>query len=257
MKICIAQTSPITGDIQRNIENHKRFIELAISHRADTIIFPELSLTGYEPTLAAALAAHPDDLRLADFQTMADAGQITIGVGLPTINQPHPCISLLIFQPHQARQTYPKQYLHADEEPFFIGGQRTAGLIGDKANVALAICYELSVPEHAAAAFNNGAKIYIASVAKFMNGIDKAHKRLAKIAKQYGMTVFMANCVGWADGAECAGKSAVWNQDGVLVGQLDNTNEGTLIFDTDTHELIELAPRSVNPIVISTKGRIP
>ncbi len=61
MKICVAQTRPIIGDIQRNIERHKNFIALAGSYGADTVIFPELSLTGYEPTLAEALATQPAD----------------------------------------------------------------------------------------------------------------------------------------------------------------------------------------------------
>ncbi len=47
MKICVAQTRPVKGDIQTNIDNHKRLIDLAISNGADTIIFPELSITGY------------------------------------------------------------------------------------------------------------------------------------------------------------------------------------------------------------------
>ena len=49
MKICVAQTRPIKGDIQSNIDHHKRLIDLAVSNGADTVIFPELSLTGYEP----------------------------------------------------------------------------------------------------------------------------------------------------------------------------------------------------------------
>jgi predicted amidohydrolase len=49
MKICAAQTRPVRGDIQTNIDNHKKLIDLAVSNGADIIIFPELSLTGYEP----------------------------------------------------------------------------------------------------------------------------------------------------------------------------------------------------------------
>ncbi len=52
MKICVAQTRPVKGDIQGNIENHIKLIDLAVLNGADTIIFPELSITGYEPELA-------------------------------------------------------------------------------------------------------------------------------------------------------------------------------------------------------------
>jgi predicted amidohydrolase len=132
MKICLAQTRPVTGDVERNIERHRVFVETAVSHHANIIIFPELSLTGYNPTLAQTLAISPDDPRLDVFQTLADAGPTTIGVGVPTQNQPRPCISLVIFRPQQPRQTYAKQYLHVDEEPFFVSGPPTADLIGDK-----------------------------------------------------------------------------------------------------------------------------
>ncbi|MAT98852.1 MAG: carbon-nitrogen hydrolase family protein [Anaerolineaceae bacterium] len=239
MKICVAQTRPITGDIARNIERHKAFVATAVSHQANLIIFPELSLTGYEPTLAQALAIQPDDPRLDVFQTLADTGQIMIGVGAPTQNQSRPCISLIIFQTNRPRQLYTKHYLHEDELPFFTSGERVSGLVGDKNEVALAICYELSVPQHAAAAAGSGAAIYIASVAKFVNGMEKANKRLAEIARQHHMTVFMANCIGPADGAECAGQSAVWNCEGTLVARLDVRNEGVLIFDTVTETFIQ------------------
>jgi len=56
MKICIAQTTPIKGDIEKNIENHKKLIALSIQENADIIVFPELSLTGYEPKLVKELA---------------------------------------------------------------------------------------------------------------------------------------------------------------------------------------------------------
>ncbi len=239
MKICVAQTRPIKGDIQSNIDNHKKLIDLAVSKGADIVIFPELSLTGYEPKLSKELATNQDDSRFADFQKIADTRQITIGVGVPTKNNTGICISMVLFQPHKARQTYSKKYLHPDEEEFFISGQSSIGLIGNKTNIALAICYELSVPEHAENAFKSGAEIYMASVVKSVNAVDKAIKRLSDIANKYSMTVLMSNCVGQSDGHECAGKTSIWNNKGLLVGQLNDTNEGIIIIDTDAQELIE------------------
>ncbi len=239
MKVCVAQTRPIKGDIQSNIDNHKKLIDLAVSHGADAVIFPELSLTGYEPELSKELATNQDDSRFDDFQKISDTRQITIGVGVPTKNNTGICISMVLFQPHKTRQTYSKKYLHPDEEEFFISGQSSTGLIGNKTNIAPAICYELSVPEHAENAFKSGAEIYIASVAKSVDGVYKANKRLSDIANKYSMTVLMSNSVGQSGGMECAGKTSVWNNKGLLAGQLNDTNEGILILDTDTKELIE------------------
>src|SRR6476620_2963887 len=83
MKIAAIQTSPIIGDFAKNIEAHKKLIELSTDNGADLIFFPELSLTGYEPKLANELAISPDDDRLNDFQNISDAKEITIAVGVP------------------------------------------------------------------------------------------------------------------------------------------------------------------------------
>lgn len=239
MKICVAQTRPVKGDIEINVTNHKKFIHLAILHGAGIIIFPELSLTGYEPKLAKALATTKADSRLDDFQKISDSRYITIGVGFPATDTTGTCISMAIFQPQRARQIYSKKYLHPDEEKYFVSGQGAAGLREIDSTIAFAICYELSVPGHSAEAFKNGATIYITSVAKSPAGVEKATESLAGIAKKYAMTVLMSNCVGPCDDFESGGKSAIWNNKGVLAAQLNDTSEGILIIDTVTGEVIE------------------
>jgi len=240
VKLSVAQTKPFKGDIQRNIEGHRKLIDLAVSHEVDAIIFPELSLSGYEPTLVKALAITQDDASLDEFQKISDERHIMIGVGVPVKNDEGICISIILFQPDKARLTYSKKYLHPDEEPFFTSGKNGTLITVNGINLALAICYEISMPEHSERAFNLGAKIYIASVAKFVNGIDRAINTLSEIASKYTMTVMMSNCIGQSDGHECAGKSSVWNNKGLLTGQLDNNKEGILIMDMNTHEVISV-----------------
>ena len=237
MKICVAQTKPVKGDIETNIENHKKLIALAVSYGADTVIFPELSLTGYEPGLSKELATSQDDNRFDDFQKISDEKKVTIGVGAPLKNQEGISITMIIFQPKKERLTYFKQHLHEDEFPYFINGQETAPLAENK--TAIAICYEISVPEHSAHAFKNGAEIYIASVAKSTSGVEKAIITLSDIAKRYSMTVLMSNCIGYCDNFECGGKTSIWNNKGLLMGQLNDNSEGILIIDTESQKLIE------------------
>lgn len=238
MKLCVAQVNAVKGDIRSNIENHKKIIDLAISYGADTIIFPELSITGYEPTLAKDLAISINDQCLNDFQGISDAGNVTIGVGAPLKADAGVSISMVLFQPGKEREVYAKKYLHADEDPYFVSGQSTVSLLGEESDVALAICYELSVPEHAEDAYKSGAAVYIASAVKSVGGIDKALARLAEIGEQYEMAVLLANAVGESDGFECAGRSAIWDNGGLLVKQLDTTSEGILVFDTKTRNVI-------------------
>lgn len=240
MKICIAQVKPVTGDIRENIDIHKKCIDLAISFGANAIFFPELSLTGYEPTLAKKLAINLDDKRLTVFQKVSDANHVTIGVGAPTKHRNGICISMVIFQPNLKRRLYSKQYLHKDEETYFVSGNKSPILTVEDQKIAIAICYEISVPAHCKTTYESGANIYLASVAKFAPGIDEAIDRLSQVADKYSMTVLMANCVGMADGQECAGKSSVWNDRGMLLAQLKDSNEGLLILDTQTQMTSEI-----------------
>ena len=239
MKLCVAQTRPVKGDLEKNIENHKRLIDVSLGNKAEIIIFPELSITGYEPAPAKQLATTPDDSRFDEFQTIANRGPITIGIGLPIKHDAGITISMVLFHPHSARQVYSKKYIHTDEEPFFIAGQNSSGLIANQTGLALAICYELSIAEHAQAAAKSGAKVYFASVCKTAKQLQGATARLSAIAKQYSMTVLMANCVGHCDGSPCGGQSAIWNNQGKLLGQLDAVSEGILTFDTETQKLTE------------------
>lgn len=245
MKIALAQTRPVTGDIPANIDQHTLFIARAAAHHAELIVFPELSLTGYEPTLARQLATTPDDPRLLVFQRLADLHQLVIGVGLPTVTEDKPCISLVLFHPGQLPQIYSKQYLHEDELPYFSPGPAASGLLQNYPDIALAICYELSVPEHAEAAAKAGATVYIASVAKFKSGIEKAGERLSEIACIYSMAVLMCNCVGMNDGQECSGQSAVWDGCGMVLGQLLGTESGLLVVGTDNGDVLAV-PVSLN-----------
>lgn len=239
MKIAMAQTKPVRGDIQKNIENHSIFIEEAAANGAAVIIFPELSLTGYEPSLAKELATDATDSRLDIFQQLSNAKRIVIGVGIPTKSPAGTHISMVLFQPNTPRQINSKKYLHADEEPFFVPGNNLTGLVINNTPAALAICYEISIPEHSESACKNGAQLYIASVAKTAKGVERSVVQLSDIAGKYGMTVLMSNCVGMSEDGECGGRSSAWNNKGVLLGQLNDTGEGLLIINTDTQTCTE------------------
>jgi predicted amidohydrolase len=238
VKIALAQTRSVVGDIAANVVAHLELIELAVAHGAQFIAFPELSLTGYEPRLAKELAIDLDDARFQPFQQMSNVRGIRIAVGVPTRTANKPRISLALFAPYLPRAVYSKQYLHADEEPFFTPGPRNPGVLDTQPKIGLAICYELSVTAHAEATFAAGAEMYFASVAEPERGVAGSHPRLADVAKHFGAPVLLANCVGMCDGMYCAGSSAVWNRRGERLARLDDTSEGLLVFDTASEEAV-------------------
>ncbi len=238
MKICIAQIKPFAGDIRKNIETHKRMIHAAISNKADMIVFPELSLTGYELELAHELATDQNDERLGVFQELADLHKLVIAVGMPTRAGTDLFISMIIFQPGKKRITYSKQHLYPGEDAVFKPGDRQVFLKFDNGHIiAPAICYDLSDTELSKKAHENNADVYMASVVNSANGVIGDSAKLSNIAGTYQMTVLMSNFIGQSGAYACAGNSSVWNKEGKIVGQLDDKSEGVLLYDTETEKL--------------------
>lgn len=236
MKVCIVQTKSEKGNIQRNIESHLEFIARAVKLRADLIIFPELSITNYEPVLAEELATDIKSTIFDPFQELSNKNKIAIGIGMPTKTIEGIHISMLIFQPKMERITYSKQLLHSDELPYFSRGKNQTFLTNDGVKIAVGICYETLQKEHFLNTKNQGADIYIASVAKPKSGIEKAYQYFPGIAKEFNTPILLSNCVGHCDNFMSAGQSAIWNKKGELIDQLDATNQGLLIFDTKTEQ---------------------
>lgn len=237
MKICASQVRPHRGDILKNIESHLKFIEHASTVGANLIVFPELSLTGYEPGLAGKLAMEQDDSRLDVFREKSNEENITICAGLPTIGESGVHISMAIFKPGENTQIYSKQLLHPDEIPYFIPWEDELLLNIDGKRIVPAICYEALCSEHSENAGNRNADIYLTSVVKSAEGIEKAYKLFPDIAKQHTMTVLMSNAVGDCEIFRSNGSSACWDESGSLVGSLDDVSEGLLVYDLSTSEV--------------------
>ena len=144
---------------------------------------------------------------------------------------------MAIITPGAGKQFYSKQLLHPDELPFFAPWEDELILNINGTRIAPAICYESLQPEHSGMAHNNNAAIYMASVAKSAEGIDKDYEHFPEVAAKYSMTVMMCNSVGECDNFISTGNSAVWNNEGNLTGSLDDVSEGLLIYDLSNSDI--------------------
>lgn len=232
MIIALAQTEPVSGSLTENINDQLSFVKMAAYESADLVIFPELSLTGYEPELVERIACDEDDTRLKVFQETADSTGLTIITSAPLKRDKGITISLLIFQPHQTLEVYSKRFLHEDEEPFFVPENCPYQLHTSK-RIALAICYEISVEAHFNSFSNDAIDIYLASVAKTATGSVQAHERLSQVARDHQIMTMMSNCVGPCGGVICTGQSAAWNTRGKLLGSLTHDGPGILLINTE------------------------
>lgn len=236
MKIAAAQVRSISGEIAQNVVQHCKVVQTAAVHRVDLIVFPELSLTGYEPSLADCLAIDESDPCLQPLQEMSDRHNIVAAVGIPLRSEHGVEIGMIWFQPGQPRQSYSKQILHADELPYFVCGSGQLIMSVNGVRVAPAICYESLQPEHAKQAAISGATVYLASVAKSASGVSKAFAHYPVMALEHRMTVMMTNSVGRCDNFVAQGSSAVWTADGQLNAQLSLDREQLLCYDIVTRQ---------------------
>jgi predicted amidohydrolase len=233
MRLAIAQIKSSPGDIAYNISKHLKAVDLAVINGAKLIGFPELSVTGYEPTLAEALAFDISDQRLRVFETKSIELGISIGVGLPTKSKSKPRISQLFFNPDGKRTLYSKQTLHDDEKAFFKEGEELVSMVIGLTTVVPAICYESLTPEHLDQAMQLAATVYLACVAKPQEGVAFAHSYFPEVAKKFGLLVIMGNAVGPSDDFLSSGQSAAWDEQGNLLAMLDDSQEALLIIDLD------------------------
>ncbi|ATV46023.1 carbon-nitrogen hydrolase family protein [Pectobacterium brasiliense] len=228
----------VVGHIDENVKKHQDMVITAAQNAVDIIVFPELSLSGYEPSLAEELALSPKDIKSDAFQSMSNEYAISIAVGYPIKFSDGIKITMIIFQPEKETLFYSKQLLHPDEIPFFKQGKQQTTVSVEGKVVVPAICYESLQPTHALEAAKLGADLYVASVAKSANGVVRAYAHYPAIARKHGMFALMANAVGKADNFICAGQSAIWDREGKLLIQANATQEALLVLDTETGKVM-------------------
>ena len=83
LTIGAAQPEPSRGDVAENLERHVRLVRLAAKHEVQALVFPELSLTGYELDLAERLAFSESDSRLESLRKAASDHRMVVVVGAP------------------------------------------------------------------------------------------------------------------------------------------------------------------------------
>ncbi|MBP1206493.1 putative amidohydrolase [Duganella sp. 1411] len=247
MAICIAaaQSPSVAGDLRANVRIHLRFIDAARAHGAELLVFPELSLSGYELPLLRDLALAPDDDRLAPIREAAIAAGMTVVVGAPLAGggEAPPYIAAFAYRPDGTSAVYRKQYLHAGEERYVQAGPIEAH--GDAINgrrYALAICADTTHRAHAAAAAEAGASLYLAGVLISRGGYERDAALLQQYAADFGMGVLMANHAAPSGGYDVAGGSAVWAAGGPLLARADGPGEYLVIARDDDGWLGTVVP---------------
>ncbi|MGD8376690.1 MAG: carbon-nitrogen hydrolase family protein [Acidobacteriota bacterium] len=238
--LAAAQTVPVRGDVEANLGQHTRLVEAAAGLGIDLLVFPELSLTGYELDLAEELAFVEEDSRLAPLVDLASTHGITLVVGAPVRLGTGLHIGAFILYPDRTRDVYTKQHLGAfpsDARPdgpvppaeatvFRPGDRRPLVRLAGDRTAAVAICADAGRPAHAAEAADRGASIYLASMFVLPADLAAETARLRGYAARHGMTVVLANHGGPTGGLAGGGGSRIWSRTGQRLAMLEGPGAG-------------------------------
>lgn len=233
LTIALAQIAVKKSDSSYNIKKHCELIYMAGEYSANYLVFPELSLTGYELELSESLAFSIDDERIEEIKKCCIESKVNGIVGAPIRTRAGIIIGSFIILNNGYTMIYSKKYLHHGEEQYFISGNLNPILLDSDENISFAICADTNNEHHRKAAYKNNTSVYISSALISPNGYSKDTEVLQKMARDYQITVFIANYCGVTGGIKAAGGSCAWNSKGELIDKLDSNTEGLLLISRD------------------------
>jgi predicted amidohydrolase len=222
-----AQSTSVPLDVAANVQTHLRFVEAAADYGVQWLVFPELSLTGYELDAMPDLVLHADHTLLAPLREAARRTGMAITVGAPVDSgSALPSIGALTLRPDGQHSVYRKFHLHGSEVAFAAPGAQAAHLqtLGPT-HIASAICADTNHPSHAASAAQAGAHVYAAGILTSEKGYTAEAPLWASYARDHRMVVLIANHGGPSGGYVSAGKSGIWDTDGALVASAPGTGD--------------------------------
>lgn len=229
LAIVAAQTAAVRGEMDENIARHLRLVRAAASFGADLVVFPELSLTGYELDVARDLQLEPEDPKLEPLRNAAAEYGMHVLVGAPwRSGLDKPWLGAFLFSPERTL-AYAKIHVHESEDAYFAPGREGCVVSIRGVGVGVAICADTNFPAHAAEAAANGADVYVASVMKTEEKYPGHAEKLKDYAVRHGMAALTANFTGPTGNKMSAGKSAIWDERGQVVAQAETSGEA-LVF---------------------------
>jgi NAD+ synthase (glutamine-hydrolysing) len=224
-KVALAQVNPALGNLEKNIKKHTDYITKAVKKKADLIVFPELSLTGYSlKDLNAELAINlntPEALNpLCELSRKIDiiCGGVEEDDNYGLFNAAFFISGGRVKFTH--RKLYPPDYGMFEEIRYFSKGKKINILETQFGKIGILVCEDLwhiSLPLIQAL---NGAKIIITIAAsptrlelntksKIIKNYEinsEHHKSYARLLSLY---MVFCNRVGYEDGVNFWGGSEV------------------------------------------------
>lgn len=216
LTLAVAQPQGVAHDVASNAAAHAAAIRAA---GCRVVVFPELSLTGYE---LSAAPVTPGDPRLRPvMEACAATGSLAL-LGAPAPGEAgRPHIATVAVDGSGATIAYRKLWLGDSEAVRFAPGDKPAVIDVDGWRLGLAICKDMGVARHAADTAALGIDAYVAGTVKHDHEAALQDERARRVATDHRIWVAVASFAG-ATGEgyrRTAGRSGVWAPGGALVAQ--------------------------------------
>lgn len=251
MKVAIAQIAPHLGDVNKNFDLHVNLVERAKKNRADLIVFPELSLTGYTlQDFVPDVALKPGNAPL--FHRLKQLSKdISLVVGFVEEKERGLFFNSAAFLAggkilHIHRKVFLPTYGMFEELKFFGQGKNFGTFSSPFGRAGLMICYDFLHYGAGYLLFAGGSEIIIVLSAAPGRGIsgkeewETSHmwelmgESLSRFSTSF---VIYANRVGFEDGKSFAGGSFIYNPGGILLAKAPYVDEDFIVTDINLDEI--------------------
>lgn len=249
MRMGIAQIRPRLGRIDHNLELHRQMIQQAKEEQIDLLVFPELSLTGYnllDLTFDVARRTQAEEI-----QTLVQlTGGIDVVFGFVEESHDYQLYNSAIYASQQSityihRKVYLPTYGMFDEARYFGRGKRIRSFATRFGRMGLLICEDAWHPSTTYLLTQDGAECLILLANSPAKDVSSEHfdsQKTWSLLTQSQATVsgtyyVYANRVGTEDGVTFSGGSHVVNPLGKMEQQGENFAEQLLIYDLDMDEV--------------------
>ncbi|MBB2899418.1 putative amidohydrolase [Kineococcus radiotolerans] len=223
LSIAVAQPACVASDPAANARTHADLVRRAASR---VVVFPEMSLTGYE--LQAPVVDLDDELWRPLVQACAQRGAVAL-VGAPVADgSGAEFIATVAVSGEGVRVAYRKAWPGSEEAARFSPGPGPAVVQVDGWRIGLGICRDTGVAEHVEATAALGVDVFAAGLADVPEDSAVQRERAERIARACRAHVAFASFAGpTGRGYErTAGGSAVYSPAGsVLAGCGSGTGE--------------------------------
>lgn len=222
MRIAAVQCISHPGDIAGTAAEHALQIGEAADSGAAVVLFPELSLTGYEPDLIDlhGIRIAVDSPVLQPISLVCQRRKVHALIGVPTAGGALPHIGVLHVDPRGAVQlAYAKRYLNVGEIGIFTAGNSPAVVEVGGWKLALSVASDASVNSHPTAAVATGADAYLVGALYLIGSEPRIEEQMREVTS-HGVWAVMAQYSGGTGGGPACGRSGAWAPGGREVVRL-------------------------------------